>query len=96
MNNNDEVKKIEEYMKQSIEEYMNNPKQELSEIDIEFNKYCELYKERFNKNAYVAEPSGTKEKTINAIKICLEKKEDLLDEILYPNFSEDMENDVFY
>ncbi len=58
MNNNDEVKKIEEYM--------NNPKQELSEIDIEFNKYCELYKERFNKNAYVAEPNGAKENRISA------------------------------
>lgn len=30
-----------------------------------------LYEERFDKKAYVAEPSGTK-KTIEAIKVCLE------------------------
>ena len=48
------------------------------------------------KKAYVAEPSGTKEKTIEAIKTCLEKNEDLLDKILYPNFDEDMENENLY
>ncbi|MCI8587110.1 MAG: hypothetical protein HFJ49_00675 [Clostridia bacterium] len=58
----------------------------------EFNKYCELYKEKFGKNAYIAEPNGTREQTINAIKTCLEKNEDLLDKLLYPNFDKDMKD----
>lgn len=55
-----------------------------SEVDIEFQKYCELYEKRFNKKAYIAEPGGTKEKTIEAIKKCLEKDKDILDKLLYP------------
>lgn len=58
---------------------------EPTELDKEFDKYCKLYEEKFNKHAYVAEPSGTKEQTIEAIKVCLEKDEDLLDSLLYPN-----------
>ena len=68
----------------------------LIELDKEFNKYCELYKEKFNKNAYVAEPNGMKEQTINAIKICLKKNEDLLDKLLYPNSDDDINNGVLY
>ena len=26
-----------------------------SEVDIEFEKYCKMYEERFNKKAYIAE-----------------------------------------
>ncbi|HIT10006.1 MAG TPA: hypothetical protein IAC24_00115, partial [Candidatus Onthousia faecigallinarum] len=59
--NNDKVKAY-------MEELINNPVPELSEEDKEFEKYCKLYEERFGKKAYVAEPSGTKEKTIEAIK----------------------------
>jgi len=44
----------------------------------------------------VEEPSGTKEKTVEAIKVCLEKNEDLLDKILYPNFNKDMDNGNLY
>ena len=55
-----------------------------------------LYKEKFGKNAYVAEPGGTKEKTIDAIKECIEKNEDILDKLLYPNFEEDMNNGSLY
>lgn len=47
--------------------------EELSEVDKEYNKYCELYKSKFGKNAYIAEPSGTKEQTIEAIKICIDE-----------------------
>ena len=87
--NNDKVKAY-------MEELINNPVPELSEEDKEFEKYCKLYEERFGKKAYVAEPSGTKEKTIEAIKVCLEKNEDLLDKILYPNYDKDMENGNLY
>lgn len=45
-----------------MEELINNPVPELSEEDKEFEKYCKLYEERFGKKAYVAEPSGMKEK----------------------------------
>jgi len=65
-------------------------------IDEEFNKYCKLYEEKFGKRAYIAAPSGTKQKTIEAIKVCLEKNEDLLDKLLYPNFDDDMKNGVLY
>lgn len=87
--NNDKVKSY-------MEELVNNPVPELSEEDKEFEKYCKLYEERFGKKAYVAVPSGTKEKTIEAIKTCLEKNEDLLDKILYPKFYEDMKNENLY
>lgn len=82
-----------------IEEFINNISNdavELSDEDKEFEKYCKLYEERFDKKAYIAEPNGTKQKTIAAIKICLEKNEDLLDKLLYPNFDEDMKNEILY
>lgn len=68
----------------------------LSEEDKEFEKYCKLYEEKFGKKAYIAEPSGSKQQTIDAIKTCLEKDKDLLDKILYPNFDEDMKNGILY
>lgn len=85
--------KVKDFMNKFIDEY---EEEELSEEDKEFNKYCELYEERFGKHAYIAEPSGTKDQTINAIKICLEKNEDLLDEILYPKqeFKDEMNTNV--
>ena len=43
----------------------------------------------FGKKAYIAEPNGTKEETIKAIKICLEKNEDILDQLLYSNNNSD-------
>lgn len=69
---------------------------ELTEEDKEFQYYCTLYKEKFGKHAYIAAPSGTREKTIEAIKICLEKNEDLLDKLLYPSLKEDMKNGIRY
>ena len=61
----------------------------LSEEDKEFEKYLKLFKEKFGRNAYIAEPSGTKEQTIKAIKTCLEKEEDILDQLLYSNSNSD-------
>ena len=84
--NND--KSVEEFMNKIIDEEINK--------DSEFEKYCELYKEKFGKRAYIAQPNGTKKQTIEAIKICLEKNEDLLDKLLYPTFDEDMKNGVLY
>lgn len=62
-------------MEENIEKYINNIKDiKLSDVDNEFIKYLTLFKERFGRNAYISEPNGTKEQTIEAIKICLEKK----------------------
>ena len=79
-----------------MDEFINKPLPEQIDLDKEFVKYCELYKEKFGKNAYVSVPSGTKEKTIDAIKECLEKNEDILDKLIYPNFEEDMNNGNLY
>lgn len=84
--------KVREYMK----EFINKPMPELSDEEKDFEKYCKLYEERFGKRAYIAEPSGTRKQTINAIKICLEKNEDLLDKLLYPNLEENMNNGFLY
>lgn len=83
--------------KRNIEDFMSEyvsglTKENLSEEEKEFEKYCKLFKERFGRNAYIAEPSGTMKKTIDVIKICLEKNEDILDELLYPNLEEDLNN----
>lgn len=73
-------------MDENIVNYMNNIENtNLSKEDKEFEKYLKLFKERFGRNAYIADPSGTKQQTIEAIKICLKKNKDILDELLYPN-----------
>lgn len=54
-------------------------------IDEEFEKYVKLYEERFGKTVKIPEPGGTKEKVIDAIKNCLEKDKDILDDLLFPN-----------
>lgn len=73
-------------MEENIINYMNNiEKTELFREDKEFEKYLKLFKERFGRNAYIAEPSGTKQQTIEAIKICVKENKDILDELLYPN-----------
>lgn len=70
--------------------------QTLTPLDTEFNKYCKLYEEKFNKKAYIPEPHGTKEFAIDCIKKCLEENKDILDNLYYPNFKKDMENGVLY
>lgn len=69
---------------------------DLTEEEQEFEKYCNIYEERFGKRAYIAEPSGTMQQTINAIKKCLEEDKDMLDDLLYPNFEDDMKNRILY
>jgi len=90
---NDGEKTEEDYMMETIEKIKTHA---TTNLDEEFDKYCKLYRERFGKSAYIAEPSGSKEQTINAIKTCLEKNEDLLDKIYYPNWTEDSENGILY
>ena len=60
------------------------------ETSTEYDRYAKMYEERFGKKAYIAEPSGTKEQAIKAIKKCLERNEDILDDIYYPNKSKFM------
>lgn len=77
--------------KLDLDSIMDNFLDNNSQIDSddEFNKYCKLYEEKFGKHAYILEPGGTKEKTIEAIKICLERNEDILDKLLNPNDDQD-------
>lgn len=91
-NSNDVDEKAKKYMNDFIDKEV----EQLSNIDSEFLEYSKLYKEKFGKNAYIAVPSGTKEQTINAIKECLKRNEDVLDKILYPTFEKDMEDGVIY
>lgn len=93
VNNSNEVdEKVKKYMNDFIDKEIEQP----SNIDSEFLEYSKLYKEKFGKNAYIAMPGGTKEQTINAIKECLKRNEDVLDKILYPTFEKDMEDGVLY
>ena len=87
------TKSGDNYMKKIADEY--EPR-ELTEEKKEFEKYSKLYEEKFGKRAYIAEPSGTIEQTIDAIKTCLEKNEDILDELLYSNMKKDLDNGVLY
>ena len=91
-NSNDVDEKAKKYMNDFIDKEV----EQSSNIDSEFLEYSKLYKEKFGKNAYIAVPSGTKEQTINAIKECLKRNEDVLDKILYPTFEKDMEDGVIY
>ena len=101
----DYIKKLvvnegEKTEKDYIMELFNNnpdtPKKTKTPLEEEFEKYCKLYEERFGKRAYIAESSGTMQQTIDAIKMCLEKDEDILSDILYPNLKKDMEDGVLY
>lgn len=77
-----ENKNIDEFVSSFISE---STKENLSEEEKEFEEYCELFRKRFGRNAYIAEPSGTVKKTIDAIKKCLEEDKDILDDLLYPD-----------
>lgn len=54
-------------------------------INNEYDKYSKLYQDKFLIKPFISHPGGSKLKTINAIKASLEKGEDLLGEMLYPN-----------
>ena len=61
-----ENRNIEEFMSK----YMSNSTEgNLSEEEKEFEKHCKLFKKRFGRDAYIAEPGGTRKQTIEAIKI---------------------------
>lgn len=66
-------------------EFINEESEQLTDEDIEFIEYSKKFKERFGREPYIAEPNGTMEKTIKAIKTCLKKDKDILDQLLYPN-----------
>ena len=51
----------------------------------EYDYYSKLYYDKFKKKAYISMPGGSKEKTIDAIKKCLEQNKAILDELLYPD-----------
>lgn len=73
---------IEEFMSKYVS---NSIKESLSVEEKEFGKYCKLFKERFGRDAYIAEPGRTRKLTIDAIKKCLEEDKDILDDLLYPD-----------
>lgn len=85
-----ECKNVDKFMNEIIDEEKDYIQ---TEEEKEFDYYCKLYEEKFGKHAYIAEPSGTRKETIDAIKTCLEKNEDLLEKLLYPNCYKDMNND---
>ena len=77
-NKNEEVERcMLEFIKQEPEK--------LTDEYTEFIEYSKKFKERFGREPYIAEPGGSIEKTIKAIKICLKKDKDILDKLLYPN-----------
>lgn len=86
-------KEDKDYMMETIS---NIPEQARNELDDEYDKYAKLYEEKFNKKAYIPEPSGTKEFAIECIKKCLQEDKDILDDLYYANFKKDMENGVLY
>lgn len=66
-------------------EFINKEPERLTEEYKEFFKYSKKFKERFGREPYIAEPGGSIEQTIRAIKICLKKDKDIFDELLYPD-----------
>lgn len=79
----------EQFMKQFIND-LSNQNKKLSREEKKYIKYSKKFKERFGREPYIAEPSGTNQKTIKAIKKCLKLDEDILDELLYPNYNENV------
>lgn len=63
----------------------------IDDIDENYKYYSRLYFEFFGKKAFIANPGGSKEQTIYAIKKSLIEQKDLLDEILNSN-----EQNVYY
>lgn len=76
-----EDKNLENFMLEFIDKEVETPTDE----DLEFIEYSKKFQERFGRKPYIAEPSGTMKQTIKAIKTCLKKDKDILDELLYPN-----------
>lgn len=63
---------------------MNKEIEKKTRIERKYDKYSKKFKDKFGRDPYIAEPSGTREQTIEAIKICLKENKDILDKLLYP------------
>ena len=74
-------------LEQLMKEFSRNDivEKKKTRIERKYIKYSKKFKEKFRRDAYIAEPGGTRKQTIEAIKICLKKNKDILDEILYPD-----------
>ena len=79
-------KENQEHLMELFEKNFSNKK--LSREEKRYIKYSNKFKERFGRNPYIPEPSGTRKQTIKAIKKCLKQDKDILDELLYPNNNE--------
>lgn len=58
-------------------------KSKKTRLERKYDKYSKKFKEKFGRSPYIAEPSGTMESAIKAIKICLKEKKDILDNLYY-------------
>ena len=81
-------KENQEHLMELFEKDFSNKK--LSREEKRYIKYSNKFKERFGRNPYIAEPSGTRKQTIRAKKRCLKQDKDILDELLYPNNNENV------
>lgn len=63
----------------------------LDDVDENYKYYSNLYFEFFGKKAFIANPGGSKEQTIAAIKKSLIEQKDLLGELLNP-----IEENIYY
>ena len=81
-------KENQERLMEFFEKGFSNKK--LSREEKRYIKYSNKFKEKFGRNPYIAEPSGTRKQTLLAIKKCLKQDKDILDELLYPNNNENV------
>ena len=64
---------------------MNTEIEKKTRIERKYDKYSKKFKDKFGRDPYIVESSGSREQTIEAIKICLKENKDILDKLLYPN-----------
>lgn len=63
---------------------MNTEIEKKTRIERKYDKYSKKFKDKFGRAPYIVEASGSREQTIEAIKICLKENKDILDKLLYP------------
>ena len=68
---------LEKFMNAFINE--NTEKKKMTKIEKDYIKYSEEFKKKFGRYPYIAEPSGTMELAIKAIKVCLKENKELED-----------------
>lgn len=78
-----------------LNKFIDEAPKKLTREEKKFIKYSKKFKKRFGRDPYIAEPSGTIEDTIKAIKKCLKEDKDILDEIFY-NSSDKDDPDIKY